>query len=355
MRFRPTTLLLPVLLALAGCNLTLQSESGAEATQQQTCSGALTYGGCVTGEVRREINDRGREVEVHGYHRALLRRGDVVRATLTVTDGDLNPGLALKSPKYSLAVKHDSVVPRSDTVEKTWTIRSTGFYTFVGFPWSHRGNGHYRIDLSCVAGPCLQGQVMDAEIAGACIGQARDCALAELDDSPLDGSTVPSLFESCLRGDDMPALCGGACENGVCAETVNRLRNFAGRGPDCIEQIQNCIDDCVPHNTTSAAITDLAGAPDMMCWAAGNRASCAAFGAGLEVCRDPLGIAGEAGREGRRDPSEGYAVGSEAWCNATCVVREGDALNELCVERCDPLQNADDEESPDPANAEAAE
>lgn len=335
MRARPTTVLLPLLLAAAGCNTNPASENGAGAAQELECSASLSYGGCVRGSATKEQ---------HGYHTALLRRGDRIRVRLARLDGDLNPGLALKSPKYSLAVRHESVTVREDSVDKIWTIQSTGFYTVVAFPWSNRGAGTYQIELACEAGPCLAGETMDAEVAGACIGEARDCALGELADADPSGRGVPALFDSCLRAEAMPAICATACAaEGACGLTVDRLRPFAGRGAECIEQVESCIDDCVPHNTTADAITDLTRHPEMMCWAAGNRANCASFGMGLASCRDPEGVTGE-----------GYAVGSEPWCNAVCLAREGDALNEMCTERCVPQPGADDE-TPDLADAEAAE
>jgi len=323
-----------LLLAVAGCNTTPSAESGAGAAQELECSESLSFGGCVRGSATKAD---------HGYHVALLQRGDRIRVRLSRLDGDLNPGLALKSPKYSLAVRHENVVVREDSVDKIWTIPSTGFYTVVAFPWSNRGSGAYQIDLACEAGPCLSGEAMNAEIAGACIGHARDCTIRELADAPQDGRGVPALFDSCLRSEAMPPVCATACTaEGACNATIDRLRPFAGRGEACVEQLQSCIDDCVPHNTTANPVADLGQHPEMMCWA-GSRANCAAFGMGLAACKDPEGVTGE-----------GYAVGSETWCNAVCVAREGDALNEMCSDRCVPQPGADDE-TPDPVNAEAAE
>lgn len=336
MRARSPMLLLPALLAAAACDLKPGVEGDTGRAEALVCtSGALSYGGCVRGTATKDE---------HGYHVAFLRRGDRVNVKLTRESGDLNPGLALKSPKYSVAVRHESVNVRGDSVDKTWTVKSTGFYKFVAFPWSNRGAGEYRMDMTCVGGPCMQGLTLDAEVVGACIGEARDCTLRQLGAADATPEAVSSMFDACLSSDQMPAVCATACPGdgaeSVCAETVNRLRPFAGRGASCVEEIQSCIDDCVPFNTTGEPIADLANAPDMLCWA-GSRANCSAFGQGLAACRDPQGVTGE-----------GYAVGDQEWCAATCLAREGNPNQEDCNARCAPQPNAD-VDLPDVAAAEA--
>ena len=334
MRARSTLLLLPALLA-AACNLNPTTEGGAGMAAELECSASLTYGGCVRGTAS---NDQ------HGYHTALLRRGDHIRVRLSRVDGDLNPGLALKSPKYSVAVRHESVQVRGDAVEKVWTVPSTGFYTFVAFPWSNRGTGAYQMDLICDAGPCASGPALDAEVAGACIGEARDCTLKTLGLS-LDttADAVPGIFDSCMRDKTAPVcapVCTSDAETGPCTETVDRLRPFAGRSAQCVEQIQGCLDACVPHVTGTEPVADLSASPEMLCWAVETRSNCATFGMNLASCRDPLGETGE-----------GYQIGSEAWCAAVCVAREGDEVLEDCTDRCAPQPNAD-VELPDIATAE---
>ena len=337
MKVRPTLLLLPALFATAACDLKPSVEDGTGMAQELQCSSALTYGGCVRGSATKDQ---------HGYHTALLRRGDEIRLRMTRLDGDLNPGLALKSPKYSVAVRHASVAVRDDAVEKTWTVASTGFYTFVAFPWSNRGAGSYQMDLVCEGGPCLAGATLDAEIAGACIGEARDCTLRALGQAQdATAEAVPGMFDQCLHAEAMPPICGTACSaegsDRFCGLTIDRLRPFAGRGGECLQQIQSCLEDCVPFNTTADAIVDLGAHPDIACWASETRSTCSTFGMGLAGCRDPLGETGE-----------GYAIGSEQWCQATCTAREANA--EVCADRCAPQPNADFE-TPDPEAAEAAE
>ncbi|MBI2895814.1 MAG: hypothetical protein HYY06_19815 [Deltaproteobacteria bacterium] len=332
---RPCSLL-PALVAVAACTVSTSSESGSGMAQELECSSTLSYGGCVQGFA---TNDE------HGYHLALLRRGDQIRVRLTRLDGDLDPGLALKSPKYSVAVRHQSVAVRGDAVDKTWTIPSTGFYTFVSFPWSNRGSGSYQIDLECVGGPCMRGDALDPELAGACIGEARDCALDALAwDAEMDGAAVGGVFEDCLRGETMPAICGGACTGesleGACRATVGRLATFAGRGAECVQEVRSCLDDCVPHNTVSAELPGLESHPEMLCWAAEDRSTCSGFGASLQSCRDPLAETGE-----------GFATESWGWCYSLCLAREGDVNYEACAERCAPQPGADDE-LPDPETAE---
>lgn len=333
MNVRPL-LLLPAL-ALTACNLTSNTEGGTGMAQERQCESALNYGGCVQGTASKDQ---------HGYHLALLRRGDQIRVRMTRLSGDINPGLALKSPKYSIAVRHESVQVATDDVAKTWTVQSTGFYTFVAFPWSNRGTGSYQIDLDCVGGPCLDAAALDAEVAGACIGEARDCTLRALSsDAEQMPEDVGARFEQCLRADAMPSVCGGACAEAnqvACQATVDRIRPFAGRGAECIEQVQNCIGDCVPLHTTTAEIPNLSASPEMFCWAIAGRTSCADFGMGLASCRDPEDWTGT-----------GYEIGTQDWCEAICVASEGDDNVSLCEDYCTPQPGADDE-TPDPESAE---
>lgn len=332
----PRYLLLPLVVTLTACNTSPSAESGTAMARDSECTSTLAYGGCVEGYATRDE---------HGYHLALLRRGDQIRVRLSTVDGDLNPGLALKSPKYSVAVRHESVAVRGESVEKTWTVQSTGFYTFVAFPWSNQGTGSYQLDLECVGGPCAQGSVLDAELAGACIGEARDCTLDALAwDATIDSEAVGGVFEECLRGDSMPAICAGACTGealeGACRATVTRIATFAGRGAECVQEVRSCIDDCVPHNTNGAEIPGLESHPEMLCWASDDRSNCAGFGASLQTCVDPFGELGE-----------GFPTESWGWCYSLCLAREGDVNYEACADRCAPQPGADIE-LPDPETAE---
>lgn len=232
-------------------------------------------------------------------YRIELGRTDVLRVTVDVTDGDLNPHLGLYRGT-STYIGSDDWELTGQTLVKTYTAELAGTYFFMVRPYRNQGSGSYEITVECTGGLCAGvtpppvEREMTVGDVDSCLDSALRCAFDALPryNGRVGDARAASIFQRCLDTVE-GGECGTSCDfvnpdddwdnaRELCDDMVRSLPHYADQTTECHTVVMDCLDDCADGNYGDA--DELAYATMGMCWMNGFNGTCDGYARELDVC-----------------------------------------------------------------------
>jgi hypothetical protein len=149
--------------------------------------------------------------------------------------------------------------------------------------------GEFRLLSSC-HGPGCAPEPLDHIQAADCVGQALDCALAEVGGA-LDLAEARARLEGCLAGktgSSNGAACEGACAypgaEPFCAATADALSFYSGQSAACRSVFTECLPDCYYSDGNIDIYPDLESTAEAMCLEYGAPSDCDRFARSRTDC-----------------------------------------------------------------------
>lgn len=283
---------------------------------------ALELGESVEGEVNSEETN---------LYKVALTTGDKIKLVNTATSGSLNPSVSLYTRTGS-SIRSDSYEVGDQKITKYFTVAGTGEYLIAVRAYRNEGSGKYKVDSSCVGGPC-NGEFVEPDPDDTfytsdivqCIYEARECAFNKLPDynGRVGESRATSIFNDCLESisTDEGYSCSTACSfqdaDHLCDSIITDLPFYADQTPECVSSFNTCIDDCMDYEDWGWSDDDV-------------------WSTGLALCQEN-GFNGTCHYVQQLPECGGNLTNETAMCYQECYVLPGafiDDMDVICEETC---------------------
>lgn len=210
-----------------------------------------------------------------------------------------------------------------------------------------QGAGGFELTVRCVSGACTGAQPNRGGQfhASLCLANATDCLFRQ---DPASGQGPSALATCLLSATGIEGTCAGACDvdddsKQACDEMAKAAEDFAGRGGQCVNVLNDCLGDCLDQEQNSpSAEGDDAGFVDTgvgRCWLDPNL-----FG----TCDEFIRTAEECGGNRRSVYDMDYGMcfnyceavhggwqsDVDETCDEFCITEVCEGIYEDCEERC---------------------
>lgn len=283
--------------------------------------------------------------------------GDAFTVTVRRTSGDFDPRIVVYGPTLDPIAHEPGSFERIENGNKK-SFRMGQYATSVLVlvrADRYEGSGDFDLTVECTGGPCA-GEVPHGDNEwvqiGICLGRARSCAFARLDEGPVaEGTRARSLLAECLaaEADCSPEMCdiedpSGESPRRLCGELSDALVFYSSRSPSCRSVLTDCMDSCGEYEENSEFLEyddeelDFWMVGEAICWFNRYGTTCDELARGHEACGgsdyreiDGTETAGTCFAYWRATEGAWYEFEDDNIdCSHVC-----DAVDEECSERCE--------------------